>query len=382
MEKRRKFTPQEKSKIVLEALREEKTLSQIAAEYQVHPNVISRWKAEFMANADKVFSKEADEVEKIKQAHEQEKDELLRQIGQLSYEVSWLKKNLVETKSRKERLAMVEKGDKKLSMTRQANLLDVNRTSLYYRSVPISQEELDIKQLIDEIYTKHPEYGYRRMTKVLRTKHNIIINCKRTRRYMREMGIHGFCPGPNLSKRLHSKYLYPYLLRGLNIDHPNQVWSVDVTYCRMKHGFMYLVAIIDWYSRYIVGFRLSNTLEKTFVLETIKKAIKTQGIPEIINSDQGSQFTCREYVDLLKENGIKVSMNGKGRALDNQRIERSFRSYKWEKLYMEECETGHELRRLTQGYVEYYNSERPHQSLKYQTPAAYYYESRLTLKAV
>jgi putative transposase len=278
-------------------------------------------------------------------------------------------------------MAMVKKGDKKLSIARQAELLDINRTSLYYRPVPISREELDIKQLIDEIYTKHPEYGYRKMTKVLRNKHNIIINCKRTRRYMREMGIHGFCPGPNLSKRLYKKYLYPYLLRGLNIDYANQVWSVDITYCRMKQGFMYLVAIIDWYSRYIVGFGLSNTLEKIFVIETIKKAIKTHGTPEIINSDQGSQFTCREYIDLLKENGVKISMDGKGRALDNQRIERFFRSYKWEKLYLEECETGHELRRLTKEYIEEYNNERPHQSLNYQTPATYYYGRNLELKA-
>jgi putative transposase len=279
-------------------------------------------------------------------------------------------------------MEMIEKGDQKLSITRQAELLDINRTSLYYRPVPISQEELDIKHLIDQIYTKHPEYGYRKMTKVLRKKHNIIINCKRTRRYMREMEIHGFCPGPNLSKRLHRKYLYPYLLRGLNIDHPNQVWSIDITYCRMKHGFMYLVAIIDWYSRYIVGFGLSNTLEKGFVIEAIKKAIKIHGKPEIMNSDQGSQFSSQEYVSLLKDNGIKISMDGKGRALDNQRIERFFRSYKWEKLYMTECETGHELRQITKEYIDYYNCERPHQSLDYGTPAECYYGEKLHLKAV
>lgn len=276
---------------------------------------------------------------------------------------------------------MIEKGNKKLSITRQAELLDINRTSLYYRPVPIRQEELDIKRLIDEIYTKHPEYGYRKMTKVLRNKHKIIINCKRTRRYMREMGIHGFCPGPNLSKRLHKKYLYPYLLRDLNIEHPNQVWSVDISYCRMKHGFMYLVAIIDWYSRYIVGFGLSNTLEKAFVIEAVNNAVKIHGAPEIINSDQGAQFTSQEYVELLRGKGIKISMDGKGRALDNQRIERFFRSYKWEKLYLEECETGHELRRLTKEYIAYYNNERPHQSLDYQTPAQYYCRRSLDLKA-
>ena len=202
-----------------------------------------------------------------------------------------LKKNLADSKSREDRMKMIDREEKKLSITKQAELLSINRTSLYYKPVPANDEEYLIKRIIDEIYTAHPEYGYRRMTNILNREYHIRINRKRTRRYMREMGIHGFCPGPNLSKRLHGKYLYPYLLRGLNIDHPNQVWSIDVTYCRMKRGFMYLVAIIDWYSRYIVGFELSNTLDRTFVIEAIQKAIKRHGKPEIMNSDQGSQFT-------------------------------------------------------------------------------------------
>jgi len=284
-----------------------------------------------------------------------------------------LKKNLADSKSREDRMKMIDRNNKRLSISRQAKLLSINRTSLYYKSVPISDEEYLNKRIIDEIYTAHPEYGYRRMTTILNRDYGILINRKRTRRYMREMSIHGFCPGPNLSKRLHGKYLYPYLLRGLNIDRPNQVWSIDITYCRMKRGFMYLVAIIDWYSRYIVGFVLSNTLERTFIIETIKKAIKRHGAPEIMNSDQGSQFTCEEYINLLKKNSIKISMDGKGRALDNQRIERFFRSYKWEKLYLEEYETGHQLKRITQEYIEHYNSKRPHQSLKDRTPAEYYY---------
>lgn len=198
---------------------------------------------------------------------------------------------------------------------------------------------------------------------------------------MREMGIHGFCPGPNLSKRLHGKYIYPYLLRGLNIDHPNQVWSIDITYCRMHHGFMYLTAIIDWYSHFIVGFTLSNTLEKASVVETVKKAIKQYGKTEIMNCDQGSQFTSDDYINLLKGNSIKISMDGKGRALDNQRIERFFRSFKWEKLYLEEYETGHQLRKMTKEYIEYYNNLRPHQSLNYKTPAQLYLNSEDLLPA-
>jgi len=294
-----------------------------------------------------------------------------------------LKKNLAESKSREDRMKMIDKNNKKLSISRQTFLLSINRTSLYYKPVPISDEEYRIKRIIDEIYTAHPEYGYRRMTEILNRDYDIHINRKRTRRYMREMGIHGFCPGPNLSKRLRGKYVYPYLLRGLNIDRPNQVWSVDVTYCRMKRGFMYMVAIIDWYSRYIVGFALSNTLDRTFIIEAIKKAIKRYGTPEIINSDQGSQFTSDDYINLLKDNNIKISMDGKGRALDNQRIERFFRSYKWEKLYLEDYETGHQLKKITQEYIEHYNNKRPHQSLDYKTPAEYYFgDNQQLLKAV
>jgi putative transposase len=284
-----------------------------------------------------------------------------------------LKKNLAATKSREDRMRMIEKNNKRISISRQAKLLSINRTSLYYQPVPICDEEYQIKRIIDEIYTTHPEYGYRRVTLILSRDHGILINRKRTRRYMREMGIHGFCPGPNLSKRLRGKYVYPYLLRGLTIDRPNYVWSVDVTYCRMKRGFMYLVAIIDWYSRYIVGFALSNTLERTFIIEAIKQAINRHGSPEIINSDQGSQFTSEEYISLLKDNDVKISMDGKGRALDNQRIERFFRSYKWEKLYLEEYETGHQLREITQEYIAYYNNKRPHQSMGYKTPADYHF---------
>jgi len=202
-----------------------------------------------------------------------------------------LKKNLAKNNYRKDRIKMIEKNNKKLSISKQAELLILNRTGLYYKPAPISDEEFRIKGIIDEIYTAHPEYGYRRMTEILNKRHNILINRKRTRRYMREMGIRGFCPGPNLSKRIRSNYLYPYLLRGLIIDRPNQVWSVDITYCRMKRGFMYLVGIIDWYSRYLVGYCLTNSLEKAAVIETIKKAIKKHGTPEIVNSDQGSQFT-------------------------------------------------------------------------------------------
>jgi len=171
-------------------------------------------------------------------------------------------------------------------------------------------------------------------------------------------------------------------LRNLKIDHPNQVWSIDVTYCRMKRGFMYMVAIIDWYSRYIVGFELSNTLDKTFVIEAIQKAIKRYGKPEIMNSDQGSQFTSDDYINLLKNNGIKISMDGKGRALDNQRIERFSVPTSGRNFYLEECETVQQLRQSQRNMWEHYNHRRPHQSLDYKTPAEYYFGGYDQLLAV
>lgn len=270
---------------------------------------------------------------------------------------------------------MLERCDKKLSISKQADLLSLNRTGIYYKAIPIPQEEYDIKWLIDEIYTAHPEYGYRTMTTILKRDHKVNINKKRTRRYMREMGIQGICPGPNLSKKAKAAYIYPYLLRKLNIIRPNQVWSIDITYLRMPHGHMYLVAIIDWYSRYIVGYELSSTMDKSFVINAVKKAIAHYGTPEIMNSDQGSQFTSDAYINLLKENSIKISMDGKGRALDNIRIERFWRTLKCQKLYISEYETPKQLRKIITEYMPYYNNVRPHQSLENLTPSQVYYSN-------
>jgi len=276
---------------------------------------------------------------------------------------------------------MVDKRHRKLTVTRQCQLLKLNRSTLYYHPREIDRsEEYRVKWLIDEIYTRDSSLGYRRMTKILRRDHAIDINRKRTRRYMRDMNIHGICPGPNLSKRGRLKYVYHYLLRGLTIDKPNQVWSIDITYCRMPKGHMYLAAIIDWHSKYIVDYELSNTMDKGLVLDLIKRAIATHGKPDIINSDQGSQFTCDDYINLLKENGIKISMDGKGQALDNICIERFWRSLKWEKLYLEEYSTPKQLKAIIKEYIVYYNSYRPHQTLDYETPCAIYFKDSTSEK--
>lgn len=265
---------------------------------------------------------------------------------------------------------MVEWTHPKICIKRQAELLAINRSSLYYRPVDKAQEEFVVMHAIDKIYMKWPSFGYRRITVKLREQ-GFTINRKRVQWLMRKMGIAGIHPGPNLSKRNKAHPTYPYLLRNMVIDRPNQVWSVDITYVPMKSGFMYLFAVIDWHSRYIVAWELSNTLDSSFVIRCLMKAF-SKAKPEIINSDQGCQFTSNKYVDLLKADGIRISMDGRGRATDNIVIERFFRSLKYEKLYQVEYETVKDLYEAIATFVTEYNNERPHQSLGYKYPSLVY----------
>lgn len=223
---------------------------------------------------------------------------------------------------------------------------------------------------IDEIYMEHPYFGYRRMTNKLQ-EYSFDVNHKRVRRLMRLMGLEAIYPKPNLSKRLYAKYCRPYLLHGLTIDRPNQVWGVDITYIRMGKGFMYLFNIIEWYSRKVIDYELSSTLEKGFVLKCLRRAF-SRCKPEIMNSDQGSHFTNATYLELLEKEGVKVSMDSKGRARDNSRTERYFRFLKYECIFLQEFETPRELRRGIHHYVQFYNKERPHQSLNYAKPDQIY----------
>lgn len=337
MNKRRIFTPEQKANIVLELLKESKTIAELAAEYEIHPNQLQRWKSEALEKMYLIFEKDSDEVEKLQKKHDAEVEDLTKQIGQLSIEVNWLKKNLESNKVYGERSAMVEWNNKSITIKRQAQLLSINRTSLYYTPVDKSEEEILIMHMIDRIYTRWPYFGYRRITVKLREM-GYIINRKRVQRLMRKMGIEGIHPGPNLSKRNKEHHTYPYLLRNLEITHPNQVWSIDVTYVPMKSGWMYLFAVMDWYSRCIVAWELSNTFDSVFIIRCLMKAFsKTK--PEIINSDQGSVFTSNKYIELLKSNNIRISMDGRGRATDNIVIERFFRSLKYEMLYQIEYST-------------------------------------------
>ena len=267
---------------------------------------------------------------------------------------------------------MVEDQNKEISISRQADLLSVNRTSFYRNPTEWSESEENIRIMnqIDEIHTKHPTYGYRFITRLLQNN-GCVINRKRVRRLMQVMGINAIYPGPNLSKLLHAKYRMPYLLKNLDIVSPDQVWGIDITYLRMNKGFMYLFVIIDWHTRWIVDYELSLSLEKSFVMNCLERALKNKK-PEIINSDQGCHFTNADYIKLLKDNNVKISMDGKGRATDNARTERFFRTMKYDCVYINEFDSPRELRRAIDDYIKQYNYQRPSQVLGYDTPASKY----------
>lgn len=268
---------------------------------------------------------------------------------------------------------LIDPKHKRISISRQCELLGINRRSYYYQPVGESTENLLYMRLIDEQYLKTPFYGVAKMTEYLRSlKYH--VNHKRVRRLMRKMGLEAIYCKPNLSKANKEHQIYPYLLRGLNIDHKDHVWSSDITYLPMARGYLYLVAIIDIYSRCVLSWELSNSLENSFCIRALHKALEF-GKPEIFNTDQGSQFTSPSYTRILESNEIQVSMDGKGRALDNIFIERLWRSLKYEDIYLKSYESGKALYEGLKAYFRFYNYERLHQSLKYQKPGEIYFNT-------
>ncbi|WP_284646263.1 IS3 family transposase [Paenibacillus silviterrae] len=359
---RRKFTPEEKARIVLEILREEKSVAQLASEHGIHANVLNRWKSEAVQNLSQLFVDDRKGITKMKKEYEQQIDELYAEVGKLTTQLSWLKKkNLASNLSREERLDLLEWEGSEHSILVQADLLSLNRSSLYYKPVPPSPEEIRLKHRIDELYTQYPFMGYRKIAAIMNRGQDF-IHGNTVRRYMREMGIMAIHPGPNLSKRDLQHRTYPYLLRGLQITEPDQVWSVDITYIRMRQGWMYLYAVMDWFSRYLVDWQLDQSLEIGFVLDTMERALKRRK-PGIVNSDQGSHFTSPKYIELLKGNEVRISMDGKGRATDNIVIERFWRSLKYNEVYLNDYETPRETRRGIERYIHIHNHYLPHQSL-------------------
>jgi putative transposase len=275
--------------------------------------------------------------------------------------------------TRPARLALVERARPDLPLTIQADLLSVSRSRLYYRPRPPSPEEIALKHRIDALYTRYPFYGSRRITAQLR-REGRTINRKAVQRHMREMGIAGVIPGPNLSRRHSQHPVYPYLLRDVVSAYPNHVWGIDVTYIRLQAGWLYLVAVLDWFSRYVISWELGQTLALPFVLTATERAL-ARATPLIWNSDQGSHFTSPQYLELLTAAGVQISMDGKGRALDNIFTERLWRTVKYEEVYLHDYATPRDARRGLARYLAFYNDERPHQALAYRTPGEVYLHS-------
>jgi len=268
-------------------------------------------------------------------------------------------------------LALLEQEQPELPLTTQAALLDLNRSGLYYVPRPVSAAEVAIKHAIDEIYTQYPFYGSRRITVELCANRQLPVARETVQRYMREMGITAIYPGPNLSRHNPAHKVYPYLLRNVTAAYPNHVWGIDITYIRLRGGWLYLVAVIDWFSRYVVSWELDQTLEMPFVVTTVAQAL-TQATPVIWNSDQGSHFTSPQYTQLLLQAGVQISMDGKGRASDNVFTERLWRSVKYEDVYLKDYANPKEARRSLTAYFDFYDHRRPHQALAYRTPASVY----------
>ena len=266
---------------------------------------------------------------------------------------------------------MIEPDNPNLSITKQCDILGLNRSSYYYEPQPETEFNLLLMELIDRQYTKTPFYGIPRMTAVLRRR-GYLINHKRIEHLMRKMGIMAIYPKPRTSIQNPEHKIYPYLLRQLEINTPDQVWCADITYIRMHRGFLYLFAILDWYSRYVIAWELSNTLDSLFCVEGLKRALQTTQ-PAIFNTDQGSQFTSKEFTGVLENQNIQISMDGRGRVFDNIFVERLWRSIKQEEIYLHDYQDGIEAFLSLEEYFKFYNEERPHSSLGYRTPGEVYH---------
>jgi putative transposase len=265
---------------------------------------------------------------------------------------------------------LIEAENVSISIRRQCELLGLNRSSLYYCPEPESEENLLLMRLLDEQYTCYPFYGVERMTAWLRTQ-GFEVNQKRVRRLLRKMGLLAIYPKPNLSRLGQNEKKYPYLLAGVEIERANHVWSTDITYIRLLKGFIYLVAVMDWYSRYVLAWEVSVTMDSSFCLSALDRAFM-QGEPEIFNSDQGAQFTSDVFTNKLLSRQIKISWDSKGRALDNIFVERLWRSVKYEEVYLKDYRDVEEAIKGLENYFGFYNSERLHQSLNYKTPESVY----------
>lgn len=355
-----------KAKVALEAYKADKTSAELISAHKITSGQISTWKKQLLDGAVSLF--ETGQAKAIDKAALTAP--LYEEIGRLKVELDWLKKKRDNPLA--VRQSWLERDHEQLSLRDQCELLGLNRASVYYQPKPVSSDDRVLMSRIDKIYTRCPFYGSRRITAQLNRDFEHGWNRKHIQRLMRIMGIRGVAPGPD-TRRPHPEHkIYPYLLRGVFIDRINQVWSTDITYIPMAKGFMYLTAVMDWYSRYVLSWTLSNTLDTSFCTDALEQSLAIS-TPEIFNTDQGTQYTSQTFTQILLDKGIRISMDGRGRALDNIFVERLWRTVKYENIYMNDYQSVPELRFGLNHYFQFYNQQRLHQSLDYQTPAEVYF---------
>ncbi|MEP0456292.1 MULTISPECIES: IS3 family transposase [Alphaproteobacteria] len=369
MSKRKQHHPEFKAKVALEALKGEETVSELASRFGVHPTMIHQWKRALLEGASGVFERGG---RKAPEVDEEQVKDLHAKIGELAVANDFLARK-AQTLDRQVRRKMIEPNLPGLSVGKQCALLSISRSSFYYEPKGESEMNLDLMRVIDKQFLETPFYGVRQMTWHLRNDGHV-VNEKRIRRLMRLMGLMPIYQKPNTSKAAKGHKIYPYLLRGLRVDRPNQVWCADITYLPMRRGFLYLVAIMDWHTRKVLAWRISNTLEAEFCVDALNEAIHKFDPPEIMNTDQGSQFTSFAWTDRLRRSGIRISMDGKGRFLDNIFVERLWRSLKYECVYLHAWETGSEAKAGVKKWMDFYNNNRPHSALGGKPPAVIYWQ--------
>ncbi|AZB95806.1 IS3 family transposase (plasmid) [Acinetobacter pittii] len=363
---RRNHSNDFKAKVALAAIKAEKTLAELSAEFDVHQNQIIDWKNQLISASSQAFDQSKAPTEPpidLKKLH--------AKIGEQALEIDFFRRCVEETGPLQPQKLIDD--SLQISVSKQAKLLKVSRGCYYYRPKPVSESDLKLMRCMDELHMQYPFAGSRMMRDLLnRQGHH--IGRRHTRTLMKKMGINALYRKPNLSQANQAHRKYPYLLKGLAIQRSNQVWSTDITYIPMAKGFVYLCAVIDWHSRKVLAHRVSISMEVTFCIETLNEAIEKYGRPEVFNTDQGSQFTSDAFIDVLKSNGIQISMDGKGRWVDNVMVERLWRSVKYEEVYLKAYSNVLDAKKQLNAYFEFYNLKRPHSSLDKMTPDEFYYD--------